>query len=114
MSIADRIKAKRAEQDRGFVDVAEWGEGGEPLRLFFMPICARDIENVQRKYKNFLSEPSMSAMVELIIRKAEDADGKSVFTLEDKTVLMGESVGTIAATFGAIFDATSAEDHVKN
>lgn len=114
MSIAKRIAAKRADQQRGFVDVEEWGEGDNPLRLFFTSVSARDIEKVQRKYKDFLTNTSLGAMVEMIIEKCEDQKGDKAFTLEDKPILMGEPIGIIAKVFGAVFNAGSIEDHAKN
>jgi hypothetical protein len=114
MTLAKRIAAKRAEQQRGFLDVEEWGEADTPLRLYFAQVSARDIEKVQRKYSNFLTQPSMSSMVEMIILKAEGDDGEKLFTLEDKATLLGESVGVIAKVFNAVFNAESAEDHEKN
>jgi hypothetical protein len=114
MSFAKQIAAKRAEKERGFVDVEEWGEGDVPLRLFFTAVSARDIERVQRKYKDFLTNTSMGAMVELLIEKCEDQKGDKAFTLEDKPILMGEPVGLIAKVFGSIFNAGSIEDHAKN
>ena len=114
MSIAKRIAAKRADQQRGFVDVEEWGEGDVPLRLFFTSVSARDVEKVQRKYKDFLSEASLGAMVEMIIEKCEDENGDKAFTLEDKPILMGEPIGVIARVFGAVFKSNSSEDHAKN
>jgi len=114
MTLAKRIAAKRAEQQRDFFDVEEWGEADDPLRLYFNHVSARDIEKVQRKYPNFLTEPTMSSMVEMIILKSEDDNGEKLFTLEDKATLLGESVNTIAKVFGAVFGADSAEDHEKN
>lgn len=114
MSLAKRIAAKRADQQRGFVDVEEWGEGETPLRLFFTSVSARDIEKVQRKYKDFLTNTSLGAMVEMVIEKCEDENGDKAFTLEDKPILMSEPVGVIAKVFGAVFNATSIEDHAKN
>jgi hypothetical protein len=114
MSIAKRIAANRANKERGFVDVEEWGEEGKPLRLFFTQVSARDIEKVQRKHKDFLSNTTMSAMVDMMIEKCEDEAGERAFTLEDKPVLMGEGVGVIAKVFGAVFAAGSVEDHEKN
>lgn len=114
MSLAKRIAAKRADQQRGFVDVEEWGEGDNPLRLFFTSASARDIEKVQRKYKDFLTQTSLGAMVEMIIEKCEDEKGDKAFTLEDKPILMGEPIGVIAKVFGAVFNATNIEEHAKN
>jgi hypothetical protein len=81
---------------------------------FFTAVSARDIERVQRKYKDFLTNTSMGAMVELLIEKCEDQKGDKAFTLEDKPILMGEPVGLIAKVFGSIFNAGSIEDHAKN
>lgn len=114
MTLAKRIAAKRAEQQRGFSDVEEWGEADNPLRLYFTEVSARDIEKVQRKYPNFLASPSMSAMVEMIILKCEDEGGEKAFTLEDKATLLGEPVSVIAKVFGSVFDVESAEDQAKN
>lgn len=114
MTLAKRIAAKRAEQQRGFSDVEEWGEADNPLRLYFTQVSARDIEKVQRKYPNFLAETGMSAMVEMIIVKCEDEAGEKAFTLEDKAILLGEPVNVIAKVFGSIFDTDSPEEHLKN
>lgn len=114
MSLAKRIAAKRAEKERGFVDVEAWGEGDQTLRLYFHEVSAKDIEKVQRKHKDFLSSPTMSGMVDMIISKCEDEQGEKVFTLEDKPILMRETINVIALVFGAIFDTISAEEHEKN
>jgi hypothetical protein len=114
MSIAKRIAAKRADQQRGFVDVEEWGEENNPLRLFFTSVSARDIEKVQRKYKDFLTNTTLGAMVEMLIEKCEDERGNKAFTLEDKPILMGEPVTLIAKVFGSVFNAGSVEEHAKN
>jgi len=114
MSLAKRIAANRAEKTRNFVDVKEWGEGETPLRLYFTEVSARDIEKVQRKYPGFLSDPSMSAMVEMIILKSEDEAGEKAFTLDDKPILLNETVAPIAKVFGGIFNVSGVEDHEKN
>ncbi len=114
MSIAKRIAAKRSEQERSFAEVEEWGEADQPLRLFFGPVTARDIEKVQRKHPNFLTNTTMGAMVEMIIAKCEDEAGEKAFTLEDKVVLMGEPINVIAKLFGDVFASDSVEDHEKN
>jgi len=114
MSIAKRIAAKRSEQERSFAEVEEWGEADEPLRLFFGPVTARDIEKVQRKHPNFLTNTTMGAMVEMIIAKCEDEAGEKAFTLEDKPILMGEPINVIANLFGSVFASDSVEDHEKN
>jgi hypothetical protein len=113
-ALASKIAAKRAERERKHVDVEEWGDDGEPVRLYFTDVSARDIEKVQRKHANFISNPTMASMVETIILKCEDEGGDPAFTLEDKPVLMGEPIGVIAKVFGAVFSAPSIEEQEKN
>ena len=114
MSIAKRIAAKRAEQERSFAEVEEWGEADQPLRLYFGPVTAREIEKVQRKHPGFMSETTLAAMIDMIILKCEDEAGEKMFTLEDKPILMGEPGTLIARIFNRVFTAESAEDHEKN
>lgn len=114
MSLAQTIAAKRAERERIVIEVEEWGEGGEPLRLYSAPISARDMEQVGRKHKNFLAEQSLSGIVDMLILKLEDVDGKKALTLEDKPVLMGEGPVTLMKVFSQIFAVSSIEDHEKN
>lgn len=114
MSIAKRIAAKRAEQERSFAEVEEWGEADQPLRLYFGPVTARDIERVQRKHPNFMSNTTLAAMVEMIVLKCEDESGEKAFTLEDKPILMGEPASILAKLFNEVFAADSVEDHEKN
>lgn len=114
MSIAKRIAAKRAEQAREVVEVLEWGEGDNPLRLYLTPVTARDIEKIQRKHRDFLTNATMGAMVDMLIMKCEDENGEPAFTLEDKPILMGEPIGVIAKVFGEAFKSVEVEEHEKN
>lgn len=114
MSLAQRIAAKRAEVQRNVIEVPEWGEGDNPLRLYAGAITARDIEKIQRKHKDFLSNVTMGAMVEMIILKCEDENGDQAFTLEDKPILMGEPISVITKVFSQVFSSASVEDHLKN
>lgn len=114
MSLAKRIAANRAEKELSSIEVEEWGENGEPQTLFFSEVSARDLSKIQKKHPNFLSDPSMDAMVELIILKAMTKDGEKAFDIGDKFILMGEPLGTIAKVFGAVFNTVSVEEHEKN
>ena len=114
MSIAKRIAANRAGQERQAVEVSEWGEGDIPLRLYFGPMTARDMEKIQRKHPAFLTNVTMGAMVDVLILKCEDEKGDLAFTLEDKPVLMGEPINVISKVFGAVFGGITDEEHEKN
>ena len=88
------------------------------VRLLFVfdgAITAGDIDKLQRKHKDFLNNMTMAGMVDLIILKAETKDGEKAFTLEDKPILMRESVNVIADLAGQMFsDVATIEDHEKN
>ena len=115
MGLGEQIAARRALQ-RKQIEVVEWGESeDQPLILYCGPITAGDIDKLQRKHKDFLSNMTITGMVDLIINKAEDADGKRLFTLEDKMYLMKESVTLISDIAGKMFgDVDTVEDAEKN
>lgn len=112
--LANRIAAKLSQREKLHVDVPEWGDPGNPVRLYFDKFTVRDMAKLQRKHKDFMSSPSLDAMVDAIIDKAEDERGNKAFTLEHRPMLMGADVNTIVTIFGAIFGAAPVEDSVKN
>lgn len=114
MGLGEQIAARR-QADRKVIEVYEWGEDGEPLVIYSGSITAGDIDKLQRKHKDFLNNMTVSGMVDLIITKAEDAEGKKLFTLEDKMYLMKESVALIADIAAKMFsDTVGIEDAEKN
>jgi len=114
MGLGEQIAARRALQ-RKQIEVVEWGEEDQPLIIYCGPITAGDIDKLQRKHKDFLNNMTITGMIDLIIAKAEDADGKRLFTLEDKMYLMKESVTLISDIAGKMFgDVDTVEDAEKN
>ena len=112
--MGEQIAARR-KADRRMIEVSEWGEDGGALIVYSGPITAGDIDKLQRKHKDFLNNMTVSGMVDLIIAKAEDAEGAKLFTLEDKMYLMKESVALIADIAGRMFEGTdSIEEAEKN
>jgi len=114
MSIAEKIAAKRAEKELGSFEVEEWGDDGKPLTLFFTDVAARDMSKIQKKHKDFINNPTMDAMVDMIILKAMTKEGEKAFDVGDKFILMGEPLNVIAKVFGAIFETVSVEEQEKN
>ena len=112
--LAKQIAAKLAEREKLHVDVPEWGEPDKPVRLYFDKFNIRDMSKLQRKYKDFATNPTLDAMVDAIIAKVEDEHGEKVFTIEDRPTLMGAEVGTIAMIFSAVFNGPTFEEHEKN
>jgi len=114
MKLSQRIAAKQQERPRGHVEVEEWGSEDEPCILYFTQLTARDIDHVSRKYPDLLKDVKPNAMVEMIIHKAQDEHGEKVFGLDDKPVLMRESLSVLSKIFAAIFEAGVEGDAEKN
>lgn len=114
MGLGARIAANR-QSSRRKVTVAEWGEDGKPLEIFAGVLTCYDVSRLQNKHKDFLSNMSVEAMVDLIILKAENEAGERLFTLEDKPVLMREPVLLVTRVAGEVFGSVlSVEDAEKN
>lgn len=95
------------------IEVSEWAEV-VPV-IYVRPLTAGDVDKIQRKHKDFINNPTVAAMVDLIILKAEDKEGEKLFSLEDKHFLMGEPLNVISAVAQEMFnDIVSAEDAEKN
>jgi len=114
MSLGSKIAEKRNNVQRRTIEISEWGDDA-PLSIYVSPVTGGDIDKLQRKHKDFLNNMTIAGMVDLIIAKAEDADGNRLFTLEDKYTLLAEPVDLIAIIAAQIFtDAKSIEEQEKN
>ena len=113
MSLAKRIAASRQSKRKSF-EVAEWGEDGVPLTVYVGMLTCADVDRLQRKHPNFMSNPTVAAMVDLIIMKAEDKDGEKLFTLEDKPILMRESVTIVSKVAGEMFTTVESVEEAGN
>jgi hypothetical protein len=97
-SLGDQImgRAKRHFGDIGLrhVDVPEWGETPEaPLRIYYKPITLSEKQA-------FLREAAMGGggeygAVKAIIDKALDADGKRIFDLSHRIVMLKSAYGPV-------------------
>ncbi|MEK9917976.1 MAG: hypothetical protein VW496_01160 [Pelagibacteraceae bacterium] len=102
MGLADQI-ARNRRNNRQKITVQSWGEDGGSAHIFATPVTAGDLDRLQRKHKDFLSNMTIAGMVDLIIMKAEVEDGSKAFTIEDRPVLMREEIGVIADIAGKMF-----------
>jgi len=76
MSLGQRLAAKR-QNNRKQIEVAEWGEDA-PLVVYTSALTCADVDKLQRKHKDFMGNPTIAAMVDLLIMKAEDKDGEKL------------------------------------
>jgi hypothetical protein len=79
MGLADQI-ARNRRNNRQKITVQSWGEDGGSAHIFATPVTAGDLDRLQRKHKDFLSNMTIAGMVDLIIMKAEVEDGSKAFT----------------------------------
>jgi len=114
MRLAEQIAARRTKERRAF-EIPEWGEDNKPLILYAKSITARDLNTLQRKYKNFLNDMNIEGMIELIIMKFETENGDKAFLKDDKMFLWGEDPALISSICGKLFsDTISVEEQEKN
>ena len=114
MGLGERIAAKRQKR-RNKVVVAEWGDEGKPLEIYASTLTCHDVDRLQKKHKDFLNNMTIEGMVDLIILKAETADGEKMFTLEDKPHLMREPILLVSRIAGEVFGSVlSIEEQEKN
>lgn len=107
MKASDRIKARISERNQDAIsshEVEEWGE-----TVYFRPMTAGDVAWMQRRHPEFLRSSDMNAMIDLIVKKAMDAEGKPIFTLEDKMALKSEDVSVISSLAAAIMAARTSD-----
>lgn len=113
MSLIDAIRQANQKQTLS-VFVPEWN-----AQIYYTNITCKDLNDLQVRHPNLdllKGKISLEAMVDLIIRKAMDGQGKSLFTLEHKPELMRSPVNVIAGLAGEILGSavSSVEDAEKN
>lgn len=80
--------------------------GGTTVTMYAKPMCPADFEYVaKRGYRDFLANPTMGGMIEMIVRKAEHEDGKKMFPSPNKTVPLLSKIGNtkVASIFTELF-----------
>lgn len=114
MSLGKKLAARRSK-NRKQIEVPEWAEEGETFVIYTTELTCGDVDKIQRQHKDFINNPTIAAMVDMIIRKAEDKNGDKLFTLEDKHFLMGERLDVISTIAGEMFSQVeSVEEKEKN
>tara|TARA_R110001632_G_scaffold133297_1_gene247826 strand:- start:1835 stop:2182 length:348 start_codon:yes stop_codon:yes gene_type:complete len=115
MGLAKELRSRRKLQAR-VVLVPEWGDDSGPFKLFSRSITCYDLDKLQKKHPDFLSNTTIGAMVDLICMKAEDEGGNKLFaSAEDRIDLMGEETAVISEIANQMFaEIESVEDAAKN
>lgn len=114
-SLGDAIaKSARAafHAARGRIEVPEWPVDDKPTVLFFKPLSIEEQFEIA-DYRR--ADGQMYGLARAIILKAEDADGKRLFTVEhEMTFLKGAVSGVVMRVAQAIIAGPKLEDVEKN
>lgn len=108
----DRAKAHFSKFQRRRIEVPEWADdAGAPLVIHVQPLTLAD----KQKLRQHAERGQLESLAYCLILKAEDADGKKVFTLDDKHALMTRvDPDVLARVAGEITAPLSDEDIAKN
>lgn len=115
MGLAKELRSRRKVEAREVV-VPAWGDESGAFKLYSRTITCYDLDQLQKKHPDFLTNTTIGAMVDLIVMKAEDEGGSKLFaSAEDKIDLMGEETTVISDIANQMFsDIESVEDAEKN
>lgn len=110
MGLARELRNKRKLKAREVL-VPEWGDESGAFKLYCRSITCYDLDQLQKKHPDFMTNTTVGAMVDLIVMKAEDEAGEKLFTsVEDRVDLMGEETSVISEIANQMFaDVQSVE-----
>lgn len=116
MGLARQLRDRRTVSAREVIVEAWADDKGEPFKLWCRPLTCYDLNVLQKKHPNFMTNTSIAAMVDLIVMKALDESGDRIFTSsEDRIDLMGEQTDVISEIANQMFaDIETEEDLLKN
>lgn len=98
--LGDKIKASLENVER---NKCTFKLGDETITLYAKPITGMDVEAITRRHPDFATNPSMSASVDMIIRKAETEDGEKALDVGDKPHFMRKDLDFIANIRNQLF-----------
>jgi len=112
MGFAKELRERRNVEAREVV-VPEWGDDSGDFKLYCKPITCADLNILQKKYPDFLENTTVEAMVDLILIKALDKDGKKIFApLQDRKDLMEEETAIISDIANQMFSEIETQDEL--
>lgn len=98
------LKATVAEQPDSSTEITL--AGGVVVNLVAKPLRPIDLANIKRQHPDFMTNPTLEGMVDLIVAKARDVvDDAAAFDARDKPFLMRMDSTVITKAFGDLFGA---------
>ena len=110
--LGDRIKNAEKSADRR---TCSFELDGETVVIYASPLTGRDFDRIAKAHPDFVSNPSVSSQVDMIIMKAEMVDGEPAFDKIDKMTLVRQPLGWIMDIRKQLFndDEDFSEDRVE-
>lgn len=103
--VLERARVHFDAQEVQVVEVPEWGEDGSPLLLYYRPMTLAEKRPIFPK----LQKNDLEALADIVVRKALDADGERVFSIEHKRGLMQRADSDVVARIGQAMMGVSVE-----
>lgn len=91
-ALGDRIKKAHKTTERR---ECTFELDGEQVTIYSKPLTGRDFDRIARVHPDFVTNPSVSSQVDMIIMKAETSDGELAFDKTDKMTLIGQPLDWI-------------------
>lgn len=86
MSAIDNAVKHFAEQDVKVIEVPEWGDEDNPLKIFSKPLTLAETSKLYKMSK----DDDLTMMAYVLIYKALDENGDKLFDLSDKNSLLNK------------------------
>jgi len=110
MKIIDRAKAHFDSLEIKEIEIPEWSDGDEVLKIYAKPLTLAEMSKLQSYAKN----DDVALMAYALIHKALDSEGNKVFDLSDKHALMnGVDKDVLARVAQQILLAPTVEEQAK-
>ena len=110
MSVIDKAKAHFDSLEIKEIEIPEWSDGDEVLKVYAKPLTLAEMSKLQR----YAKDDDVALMAYCLIHKALDADGEKVFDLSDKHAMMNNvDKDVLARVAMEIMSTPSVEEQVK-
>lgn len=81
------FKAVLAQAEWHSIEVPEWGDENQPAKIYFKPMAALPIKTYSRLVE-LGRQPTVEALVDMLIVRCLDETGKPLFRAVDKTEML--------------------------
>ena len=95
--VLKRAKAHFSSLNRQSMEVPEWGEGDQPLTIYWQPWTLFQKDQLYQSEERL----GLALVARAIVMKAEDDDGRKLFSDGDEKVLMREASASVLSRIAA-------------